>query len=61
MIKRDLVDVIEVQISAPHSRRVLATKLTPGNAEAFILAAIARRGVDTHFYTTEPASVEIAP
>ena len=50
----DLVDVIEVRIKAPHVVRVMATRKTAENAEAFINMAIARRGVETHFYKTAP-------
>lgn len=51
----DTVNVIEVQLQKPHAERVLATRLPPADAEAFIKIAIARRGVETHFYTTRPA------
>lgn len=48
----DLVDVIEVQIKAPHEKRVMETGLTKENAEAYIKLAILRRGVENQFYTT---------
>lgn len=50
----DLVDVIEVQIAAPHTIRLLATKKTPKNAEAIVNMAVMRRGCEHHFYTTAP-------
>lgn len=50
----ELVDVIEVQIKAPHTVRVMATEKTKVNAEAFISMAIMRRGCEHQFYTTAP-------
>lgn len=47
----DLFDVIEVQIAAPHTERVMETGLSQNDAEAFIKIAVMRRGVNTHFYT----------
>ena len=52
----DLVDVIEVQIKPPHERRVMKAGLTKDNAEAYIKIAVARRGVENQFYTTQPSS-----
>jgi hypothetical protein len=45
-----LYDVIEVQIAAPNDERVMAERLTDKNARAFVAMAIARRGLETHFY-----------
>lgn len=50
----ELVDVIEVQIKAPHTIRVMATGKTKANADAFISMAIMRRGCESQFYTTAP-------
>lgn len=52
----ELVDVVEVQIKAPHERRVMDTGLTKENADAYIKMAIARRGVEHSFYTTQPST-----
>lgn len=46
----ELFDVIEVEIAAPHSTRLMASGLTDENAEAFVKMAVIRRGVKTHFY-----------
>lgn len=51
-----LFDVIEVEIAAPHSKRVMARRMTKGEADSFIKIAVARRGVETHFYKAEPAA-----
>jgi hypothetical protein len=50
----DLVDVVEVQIKAPHERRVMERGLTKENADAYIKLAVMRRGVENQFYTTQP-------
>lgn len=54
-VMSDNVDVIAVEIKPPHARRVMECNISPGDAEAYIKIAIARRGVDHEFYTTEPA------
>lgn len=51
----DLVDVVAVEIKPPHVRRVMECGLTPRDAESFIKIAVMRRGVDSEFYTTQPA------
>ena len=50
----DLVDVVEVQIKAPHDRRIMERGLTKENADAYIKLAVMRRGVETHFYKAVP-------
>lgn len=50
-----MVDVIEVEIAAPHKVRVMATNKTVEEAEAFIRMAVIRRGVEHYFFTTAPA------
>ena len=52
-----LVDVIAVEIAAPHARRVMARGLTPESAETFIRTAVMRRGVEREFFKAEPASM----
>lgn len=54
----ELVDVVEVQIKPPHERRIMARKMTPDNAKAFVNMAIARRGVEHSFYTLQLAEPE---
>jgi hypothetical protein len=51
-----MFDVIEVEIAAPHAQRVMAERLSKDDAEAFIKIAVARRGVEKHFYKAVPAS-----
>ncbi len=48
----ELLDVIEVQIRAPHTIRIMATSKDEKNAEAFIKMAVVRRGVESSFFTT---------
>lgn len=50
----DLVDVIEVQIKAPHKIWVMESGLTEKDAEAYIKMAIMRRGVKDQFYKAAP-------
>lgn len=50
-----MFDVVEVQIKAPHTVRVIATNKSERNAEAIISMAIMRRGVEHHFFKTVPA------
>lgn len=52
-----LFDVIEVEIAAPHRVRVLATGKSERNAEAVINMAVARRGVEEHFFQEMPAGM----
>lgn len=49
-------DVYEIEIAPPHKRRLMARLMTEAEAEAFIKIAVARRGVETHFYKAEPHS-----
>jgi hypothetical protein len=58
MSKDGLVDVMEVEIAAPHGKRLMRSGMTEKNAEAFIQMAIARRGVETHFYKAVPSTSE---
>lgn len=51
----DKFDVIEVEIKNPHTVHVMDRDKDERNAEAFIKMAIARRGVETHFYKAVPA------
>ena len=51
----DLVDVVAVEIKQPHTRRIMERNLTPQDAWSFIKIAVIRRGVDSEFYTTQPA------
>lgn len=51
--ERHLWDVFAVTIKGGE-RRLMQAKMTERNAEAFILMAIGRRGVETEFYTKEP-------
>lgn len=53
---KPLYDVIEVEIANPENRRVMATGKTEENAEAYIKIAVARRGVETHFYMKRKAA-----
>lgn len=50
----DLLDVIEVEIKAPHHVRLIAEGKDEKNAEEIIYMAVARRGVEHHFFTTAP-------
>ena len=50
-----MFDVMEIEIAPPHNKRVMAVDLDEKNAEAFIKMAIARRGVELHFYKAVPA------
>jgi hypothetical protein len=51
----DLMNVVEVRIQPPHERRVIAEAKSPDEAEAIIKMAVARRGVEDHFFVAEPA------
>ena len=44
------MDVLAVQISAPHTVRVLAHNKSLDDAEASVKFAVYRLGVDTEFY-----------
>ena len=57
MLANQLFDVVEVQIKAPHEWRVMETRLTKENADAYIKMAVIRRGVEHSFYTTQPSAV----
>jgi hypothetical protein len=48
------LDVIEVQIKAPHTVRVIARNKDEQNAEAIIKMAVFRRGVKDAFFKTAP-------
>lgn len=50
----DLVDVIEVQIKAPHTIRVMDTGKSAASADFYIKMAILRRGVEHSFFMTAP-------
>ena len=50
-----MVDVIEVEIRAPHHVRVLERNKSEQNADAIVNMAVMRRGVEEHFFTTCPA------
>lgn len=50
-----MLDVIEVEIAAPHRVRLMAQNKSEKTAEAIIRMAVARRGVEDHFFTTAPA------
>lgn len=50
-----LYNVVAVRI-ANGERRLIAENKTERNAEAIVMMAIARRGVDEEFYMTEPAA-----
>lgn len=56
MPMRQDYEVYEVEIAPPHRRRLLAHSLSEQGAETFIKMAIARRGVETHFYKAERAN-----
>jgi hypothetical protein len=47
-----LLDVIEVEIAAPHRVRIIGVGKTEKNAEAIVQMAVMRRGVENHFFTT---------
>ena len=49
-----MLDVIEVQIKAPHTVRVIAEDKSEKNAEAIVEMAVMRRGVEHSFFTTAP-------
>lgn len=55
----ELFDVFEVEIAAPHRERKIAAAQTRENAEAFIKIAVARRGVEKHFFTKRPADSRV--
>ena len=50
-----MFDVIEVEIKAPHSVRLIAEGETESNANAIVQMAVIRRGVKDHFFTLTPA------
>ena len=50
----DMLDVIEVEIAAPHRVRLIGVDKTERNAEAIVNMAVMRRGVEHHFFTTAP-------
>lgn len=52
-----LVDVVEVQIKAPHERRVMERGLSTRDADAYIKFAVFRLGVEKAFYATQPAAL----
>lgn len=56
----NIVDVIAVEIKAPHAERVMERNLSPQDAEAYVKTAIMRRGVDTEFYTIRPVTFDLA-
>jgi hypothetical protein len=58
--ERGTQDVIEVEIAAPHTERMLATRNTEQEAEAIIRLAVMRRGVATHFYVMRPSRTSTA-
>ena len=52
-----LFNVYAVNIES-RDRRLLAEGLTEANAEAVVMMAVARRGVDEEFYTIEEIDTE---
>jgi hypothetical protein len=50
-----LLDVIEVEIAAPHRVRVMAQNKHERDAEAIVAISVMRWGVETHFFKTAPA------
>lgn len=48
------LDVVEVEIAAPHRVRVMARNKAERDADAIVSMAVARRGVETHFFKTAP-------
>ncbi len=50
-----MFDVIEVQIKAPHTVRIIANRKSEDNAEAIVKIAVVRRGVEHSFFKTVPA------
>lgn len=52
--ERSMFDVIEVEIAPPHRNRLMADDMTERDAEAYMKIAIARRGVEHHFYKVVP-------
>jgi len=57
MTERYCMDVIEVEIAAPHKVRVMATRKSKANADAFVNMAVMRRGVEHHFFKAVPSGV----
>lgn len=51
----DLFDVIEVEIGTPNRVRLMGEGKARLNADAILNLAIARRGVERHFFSIEPA------
>ncbi len=51
----NLLDVVEVQIKAPHRIRVIERNKSEQNAEAIVKMAVMRRGVEDSFFMTKPA------
>ena len=52
--KEPLFDVVEVEIAAPHSERVMDTGMTATVAKSYVEVAVMRRGCETHFFKTVP-------
>jgi hypothetical protein len=52
---RERFDVLEVEIKEPHRVRVLGRDRTAESADGFIKFAVARRGVESHFYIKKQA------
>jgi len=53
----DLRDVVAINIKTG-ARRLIAEGKTRENADAYMMMAIARRGLDTEFYKTVPHGSE---
>jgi hypothetical protein len=49
-----LFDVLAVDMTT-HKIEIMAEKKTKRNADAIEMMAVMRRGVETHFYTSEPS------
>ncbi|WP_375414398.1 hypothetical protein [uncultured Bradyrhizobium sp.] len=47
----NLYDVIEVGMEKPHPVRIITRRTSLKNADAIIATAVARRGVEGHFFT----------
>lgn len=54
----ETLDVIEVSIDHPDDVRIIAERKSPEEAEAIVMMAVMRRGVESSFFTTRPSGDE---
>jgi hypothetical protein len=53
-MSEELFDVVAVRLDDPNQRRLIAERKTERNAEAIVMMAVARRGVEEEFFDVVP-------